>query len=99
MDGGIFAEFPYDVACPSGVGSRHDRKHPQPLPSVILTINLRTLNVAAMMGLAYSDSATTRPRVATARYDDFFAHLGCGMLPPAIAPIERFRLGRTRSAK
>ena len=67
--------------------------------AAIPTINLRTLNVAAMMGLAYSDSATTRPRVATARYDDFFAHLGCGMLPPAIAPIERFRLGRTRSAK
>src|SRR5260370_14119421 len=55
--------------------------------AAIPTINLRTLNVAAMMGLAYSDSATTRPRVATARYDDFFAHLGCGMLPPAIAPI------------
>jgi hypothetical protein len=52
MDGGIFAEFPYDVACPSGVGSRHDRKHPQPLPSVILTINLRTLNLAPMMEVA-----------------------------------------------
>jgi chemotaxis protein histidine kinase CheA len=34
------------------------------------------LNVAAMMGLACSDSATTRPRVVTAPYDDFFAHLG-----------------------
>jgi hypothetical protein len=47
---------------------------PEPHPSAIPTINLRTLNVAAMMGLAYSDSVTTRPRVATARYDDFFAH-------------------------
>ena len=44
------------------------------------------LNVATMMGLAYLDSAATRPRVATARYDDFFAHLGCGMLPPALLP-------------
>ena len=35
-----------------GVGSSHDRKHPQPLPSVIPTINLRTLNVAPMMGVA-----------------------------------------------
>jgi hypothetical protein len=60
--------------------------------AAIPTINLRTLNVATMMGLAYSDSATTRPRVATARYDDFFAHLGCGMLPPAIAPIRGFGL-------
>ena len=52
MDGGIFAEYPDDVACPSDVGSSHDRKHPQPLPSVIPTINLRTLNVAPMMGVA-----------------------------------------------
>ena len=37
---------------------------PEPLPSVIPTINLRTLNVAAMMGLAYSDSAITLPRAA-----------------------------------
>jgi hypothetical protein len=53
---------------------------PEPLPSVIPTINLRTLNVTVMMGVASSVSATTRPRLATARHNDFFAHLGCGRL-------------------
>jgi hypothetical protein len=75
MDGGIFAEYPYDVACPSGVGSSHDRKHPQPLPSVIPTINLAHFECGADDGSCLSDLAT-RPRVATARYDEFFAHLG-----------------------
>jgi hypothetical protein len=59
----------------------------EPLPSVIPTINLRTLNVTVMMGELPAQPRQPHARVWLQRGTMiFFAHLGCGMLPPAIAP-------------